>query len=134
MHTGRQPLLVGNALAQPSQLRPLLLVQSCAQAFFVFGSNAGEFTHQFAALIGEVQLVIAPVFCASPALQDPLGFKPVNQGHHAAGHDAKVLGQGLLADSRSRCDLAQQPRVGSRQSNLRHSFAETAGPMGSNLS
>jgi hypothetical protein len=129
MHTRRQPLLLGDTPAQISQLHPFFFTESRAKTLFVLCSNAGELTKHLVSSLRKLQSVIAAVFRAPPALDDSLGFEFIDQRDHAAGHYPEMPGQCLLADARIGRNLTEQPRIWSRQPNLRNSLGKTTRPV-----
>ena len=129
MHTRRKPLLLGDTPAQISQLHPFFFTEGGAKTLFVLRSNAGELTKHLVSSLRKLQCVIAAIFRAPPALDDSLGFEFIDQRDHAAGHYPEMSGQCLLADTRIGRNLAKQPRIWSRQPNLRNSLGKTTRPV-----
>ena len=129
MHTRRQPLLLGDTPAEIFQLHPFVSTESGAKMLFVLCRNAGELTKHLVSSLRKLQCVIAAIFRAPPALDDSLGFEFIDQRDHAAGHYPEMFRQCLLADPRIGRNLPEQPRIWSRQPNLRNSFRKTTCPM-----
>jgi hypothetical protein len=121
-----QPLVVGDAPQQLSELRPFFFIQGGTKALFVRRGNAREFSEHLAPSLGEVQRVVAPVLRTPPTLKDSLCFEIVHQRDHAARHHPQMLRQCLLADPGVGRNLAQQARIRSRQPKLRNSFGKAA--------
>lgn len=114
-------------------MHPFFFAEGGAKTLFVLCSNPGEFTNHLVSSLRKLQCVVAAIFRAPPALDDSLGFEFINQRDHAAGHYSEILRQCLLADARIGRNLPEQPRIGSRQPDLRNSFGKTACPMCSHL-
>jgi hypothetical protein len=129
MHTRRQPLFLGDTSAQISQLHPFFFTEGGAKTLFVLCSNAGKLTKHLVSSLRKLQGVIAAILGAPPALDHSLGFEFIHQRDHAAGHYPEMFRQRLLADPRIGRNLTEQPRIWSRQPNLRNSFGKTTCPM-----
>jgi len=79
------------------------------------------------AVLGEVQGVLPAIPGAAAALDKAPAFEVVDQGDEAAGVDAEVLGDGVLAAAGLGSDDAQQPTLRRGQSEWGDPVGEPAG-------
>ena len=78
MYSRRQALLLCDAPAQISQLDSLFSAERGTKMLLVLGGDARQFGDYLVSAPGEMQSIIAAIFGAAPALEDPLGFEFVN--------------------------------------------------------
>lgn len=91
MHSGGEPLLLRDALAQIAQLYPFVFVQRSTEALLMLGCDSRHFAQNLSSVVCELQLVIPPVLGAPSAIDDPLALQCVYECNHATGHYAEVF-------------------------------------------
>ena len=111
MYTWSQPLLIGDSKEERRQQISLLRAERREQRVLVVARDTANRFHRVASLVREVQSITAPVGGVSAAFNHVSLFKLVDQHDEAAGQNAEVFRERLLADPTGRLHHAQNAGV-----------------------
>jgi hypothetical protein len=122
-----QALVVGHRRKEIADRAALFGVESDRELVLVLACEAGKLAHQLLPLCGEVEGVQAAVSGVAATLDIPTLLELVDVADHAAGHQAQVGAEGLLAAAGLCRDGTQDARVWRGQLDGRELFGEQRG-------
>ena len=111
MYTWSQPLLIGDSKEERRQQISLLRAERREQRVLVVARDTANRFHRVASLVREVQSITAPVGRVSAAFNQVSLFELVDQHDEAAGQNAEVFRERLLADPAGGVHHAQNAGV-----------------------
>lgn len=124
MDVRREALVLGYRGKETAESRGLIVVEPGGELVLMLASETGDLAHQLFSRLGEVEGVSAAIAGVAATLYIPTLLELVQIGNEAAGRQAEVGAEVMLAAARIRRDGTQDARVCGGQLNSRELFGK----------
>jgi hypothetical protein len=133
MHTGREPLLIGDPPEQATQRLALIRRERRARCVVVFSGDLSDVLESRSALASQMERIDSTILGAATALDQVALLQLIDEEYQSARWKTEHRAQGLLADARAGADEAKRACMGRSETERGQPLSELACRVGAYL-